>query len=84
MDAYAWALYAAGQYAEARKQMEAALAVGIKDSEMFYHAGAIRSELHDPVAAADYWQQALEVNPHAEAARKALAQASSVAQILTR
>ena len=84
LDAYAWALYANGEYSEARKQMDAALAVGIKDAEMFYHAGAIRSELHEPAAAADYWQQALEVNPHDEDARKALAKASSVAQAPTR
>ncbi len=81
LDAYAWALYADGKYAEARKQMETALAVGIRDSEMLYHAGAIRSEMHDTAAAANYWQEALVVNPRCELARKALSQADSVAQL---
>ena len=81
LDAYAWALYANSQYPEARKQMDAALAVGIRNSEMFYHAGAIRSELHEPVAAIGYWQQALAVNANFDPARKALAQAASLAQL---
>lgn len=84
LDAYAWALYANGDYPEALQQMQAAMAVGIKDSEMLYHAGAIQSELHKPAEAAAYWQQALEVNPRSEAPRKALAQASPVAGLPVR
>ena len=84
LDAYAWALYANGDYPEANKQMEAALAIGIKDSEMLYHAGVISSELHEPAAATDYWRQSLEVNPHAAAAGKALSQASAVARLPTK
>ncbi len=81
LDAYAWALYANGQYPEARKQMDTALAVGIRDAEILYHAGAIRSELHEPAAALGYWQQAVALNPGFEPARKALTQAASVAQL---
>ncbi len=33
LDAYAWALYVNGQYDEARKQIEAALAVGIRNAK---------------------------------------------------
>ena len=34
LDAYAWALHVNGQDAEARKQIETALAVGIRDSKI--------------------------------------------------
>ncbi len=50
LDAYAWALYANREYAEARKQIERALAVGLHDSGMLHHAEAIRSALHEPDA----------------------------------
>jgi len=39
LDCYAWALYKNGQYSEARKQIETALAVGVRDAGMFRHAG---------------------------------------------
>ena len=35
LDAYAWALYASGDLAEAQKQMEKALAVGLRDASFF-------------------------------------------------
>jgi tetratricopeptide (TPR) repeat protein len=41
LDAYAWALHANGRDVEARKQMEAALAVGIRDARLLRHAGEI-------------------------------------------
>lgn len=76
LDAYAWALYRNGKYAEARRQIEAALAVGIRDAQLLYHAGAIALKAHDPLAAARYQQQSLAANPLSEVAgpaRKALA-----------
>lgn len=75
LDAYAWALYANGKYAEARKQMETALAVGIRDVDFYYHAGAIAAKLQDRKAARKYLQQAIELSPKSEpaaAARKLL------------
>jgi tetratricopeptide (TPR) repeat protein len=41
LDAYAWALHVNGRDAEASKQMEAALAVGVRDPAVRRHAGAI-------------------------------------------
>jgi tetratricopeptide (TPR) repeat protein len=38
LDAYGWALHVNGQNAEARKQIETALAVGIRDAKLFHHA----------------------------------------------
>ena len=41
LDAYAWALHVNGRDAEASKQIEAALAVGVRDPAILTHAGAI-------------------------------------------
>ncbi|MBI4484128.1 MAG: tetratricopeptide repeat protein [Acidobacteria bacterium] len=79
LDTYAWALCVNGEYAEARKQIESALAVGIHDAKFFYHAGAIASKLNDQATAARYLTQSLDLNPVSEfstAARKALATVS--------
>lgn len=76
LDAYAWALYANDQFQEARKQIEAALEVGIRDAQMFYHAGAIAAKQGDADAAQQYFKQAIDLNPPSEwagAARNALA-----------
>src|SRR5580698_11105364 len=35
LDSYAWALYQNGQYDDARKQIETALAVGVRDAKIF-------------------------------------------------
>jgi len=47
LDAYAWALHLCGQDAEARKQIEQALAVGVQDAKLFTHAGAIALKVGD-------------------------------------
>jgi tetratricopeptide (TPR) repeat protein len=75
-DALAWALYVNGQYAEARRQIERALAVGIRDARFFYHAGAIAWKLNDRDAAEHYLRQSLETNAqslYASASRDMLA-----------
>lgn len=71
LDAYAWALYANGEYAEARQQIERALAVGIRDAKLLYHAGAITSKLKDRLAAQKYLKESLELNPVSEVAAAA-------------
>ena len=76
LDAYAWALFASGGYSEARKQIEKALAVGIRDAAMLYRAGAIAAAQQDRVAAARYLEKSLDLAPSSEvsdAARKELA-----------
>jgi tetratricopeptide (TPR) repeat protein len=62
LDSYAWALYVNGQYGEARKQIETALAVGIRDAKMFRHAGEISLKAGDKTAAGRYLRQAAELN----------------------
>ena len=57
LDAYAWALHVNGQDAEARKQIETALAVGIRDASLFRHAGEIAAGMGDAFAAEGYLKQ---------------------------
>jgi len=61
-DSYAWALYANGRYKDARKLIEAALAVGLRNATMFSHAGQICLKAGDKSAAERYLQQAAELN----------------------
>jgi len=43
-DALAWSLAAAGNLAEAQKEMQRALAEGTEDARLFFHAGVIASQ----------------------------------------
>lgn len=75
LDAYAWALYANGQYAEAHQQIEKALAIGTRDAVLYYHAGAIDQALGKKAEASRYLRQSLDFNPASEvseAARRAV------------
>jgi len=76
-DCYAWALHANGENVEARKQINAALAVGIRDARLFRHAGEIALALGDRAAAEDYLRQSAELNSvGSEQARITLARLS--------
>lgn len=74
LDAYAWALHVNGQDAEARKQLETALAVGIHDSKLLAHAGEIALRLGDRRAATRYLQESISLHATgSEEARMTLA-----------
>ena len=78
LDAYAWTLHVNGQDAEARKQIETALAVGIRDAKIFRHAGEIALQLGDRSAAERYLQESASLHaPGSEQARTALAALTS-------
>jgi len=62
VDCYAWALHANGQDAEARKQIETALAVGIRNARFFQHAGEIALAVGDRAQAEKYLRQSAELN----------------------
>ncbi len=62
LDAYAWALHVNGQDAQARKQIETALAVGIRDATLFLHAGIITLKSGDQTTAERYLQQSAELH----------------------
>jgi len=81
LDAYAWALHVNGQDAEARKQLEAALAVGIRDSKIFAHAGEIALKLGDRAAAQKYLEESVSLHATgSEQARLVLAEVSGTSQ----
>jgi tetratricopeptide (TPR) repeat protein len=62
LDAYAWALHVSGNDGEARKQMESALAVGIRDAQLFQHAAEIALKSGDRAAAERYRKESAELN----------------------
>jgi tetratricopeptide (TPR) repeat protein len=53
-DAFAWSLAAAGNVAEARSEMERALAEGTEDGRLFFHSAIIASQAGD-AANAEHW-----------------------------
>jgi tetratricopeptide (TPR) repeat protein len=75
LDAYAWALFSNGRYEEAQAQINKALAVGVRDATIFYHAGVVAEGVNDHSAARRFLNASLELNPSSEtagAARQAL------------
>jgi tetratricopeptide (TPR) repeat protein len=62
LDAYAWALYANGQYPEAQKHIQKALSVGIQNANMFRHAGEIELKCGNRASAEDYLRRSAMLN----------------------
>jgi Flp pilus assembly protein TadD len=74
LDAYAWALHVNGRDSEARTQIAAALAVGIRDAKMLRHAGEIALSTGDHAAAERYLLDSTKMNaPGSSQARELLA-----------
>ncbi len=63
LDALAWALYANGDYAEARKQIDKVIAVGIRDPGFFNHASSIYGKLNDAAGAEKYAKLSRDLTP---------------------
>ena len=83
-DALAWTLFKNGRVSEARETMQKALAVGTRDSLLFFHAGAIERQFGNAQEALKYARKALSINPefhvvYADQAREWLVGNSSVA-----
>ena len=81
LDAYALALHANGHKAEACQKIEEALAVGTRDSVLFYHAGIIEAAAGKRVKAIHNFEQSLDLNPVSEvseAARRAVGHSGSL------
>jgi len=77
MDCYAWALHLNNRNQEAMSQITAALAVGIRDAQLFRHAGEIVLATGDHASAQRYLRQSAELNGWgSEEARIALARLS--------
>jgi tetratricopeptide (TPR) repeat protein len=78
LDAYAWALHVNGQDAEARKQIETALAVGVRDAKMLDHAGEIALKLGDKATAQRYLEDSAKL--HAIGSEQARIRLASLGQ----
>ncbi|MGH9336903.1 MAG: tetratricopeptide repeat protein, partial [Vicinamibacteria bacterium] len=70
-EALAWALYRSGRTEAARAEIEAALAVGIRNARMLHHAGAICAAAGDGGSAARYFKESLSANPYSPVASEA-------------
>jgi tetratricopeptide (TPR) repeat protein len=70
-DSYAWALYVNGRYSEARRVIESALAVGIRDARLLRHAGEIAWACGDRSTAKAYLDRAMALKS-AESAKAAI------------
>ena len=78
LDAYAWALHVNGRDTEARTQIAAALAVGIRDAKMLRHAGEIALSTGDRAAGERYLLDSTKMNaPGSSPARDLMASLSA-------
>jgi tetratricopeptide (TPR) repeat protein len=62
-DAYAWALYRSGRFADARRASDTATRWGTPDARFIYHAGAIRMAQGDVAGGRGLVERALALNP---------------------
>ncbi|MGZ5299907.1 MAG: tetratricopeptide repeat protein [Actinomycetota bacterium] len=63
-DAYAWALFAGGRYAEASVYARKAMALGYRNALFAFHAGMIQLRLGNEAAARRLLAEAVGINPH--------------------
>lgn len=66
-DALAWALYRNGQFAEALEQMNQALATGVRDARLYFHAAMIHLAAGQTDEGRQFLQRAAVINPRYEA-----------------
>ena len=78
LDAYAWALYANGEYSQAELEIQRAHAVGIQSEQIFYHAGLIAIKLNKQADAARYFEALLQLNASSEFAKDARSQLATM------
>jgi tetratricopeptide (TPR) repeat protein len=65
LDAYAWALYNNGRYADAQTQMSRALEPGVRDPVYFCHAAQIAAKANDLASAAKFRHEMGSFNENA-------------------
>lgn len=85
-DAWAWALYRAGRFDEARKASAQALRLGTRDARLLFHAGAIALATGDAAQGRKLINEALALNPGFDMSGAAEARAllASTSQTLAR
>ena len=62
-DVYAWALYRAGRFDEARTKSDEALRLGTIEPILYFHAGMIAAKQGDAERAKTHLSKALAINP---------------------
>lgn len=85
-DAYAWALYKNGKFAEAKEMNKKSMRIKANEPLFFYHAGMIEKALGNNKAAVQMLEKALKQNPafdlvKAEAAKTALIELRSAKRV---
>jgi tetratricopeptide (TPR) repeat protein len=83
-DAFAWALYADGRYAEAAGYAATSMMLGYRNALFAFHAGMIQLKLGDATQARRLLSEAIDINPYfsiqyAPVARTALARLGGAA-----
>jgi tetratricopeptide (TPR) repeat protein len=66
-DAYAWTLYRAGRFSDAKAAIDRALTHHTRDARLLYHSGAIRIALGEGREGRDLVGRALALAPHFDA-----------------
>jgi hypothetical protein len=80
LEVHAWALHRSARHAEARTEIEAALAVGVRDPRLFYRAGAIALAQGDEASARRWLEAAAAQIPGSEWGRRARADLARLAR----
>lgn len=78
---YAWALFQNGQAAEAKAQIQKAMAPGVRDSGLYFDAGMIARRADDNANADKYLRIAFEINSNSPDAAEILKQLQSSHQL---
>jgi tetratricopeptide (TPR) repeat protein len=72
LDAYAWALYANGNFKDADVAEQEAIAVGVQNAQIFDHAGHIAEKMNRGDDAGKYFKLAVQANPSSTFAADAM------------
>jgi tetratricopeptide (TPR) repeat protein len=72
LDAYAWALYANGNFQDADAAAQKAITVGVQSAQIFDHAGHIAQKLNRIADADKFFRLSVQCNPASEFATDAL------------
>lgn len=72
LDTYGWICYKMGNYEEARKHIEKAVAISGSSAVLMEHLGDVYDALRDKKNAKKYWEKSLELNPNNQGVKEKL------------
>jgi tetratricopeptide (TPR) repeat protein len=76
LESYAWALFIAKDFTNARKEIDMALVPGVRNAMFFYHAGMIAMKTNDFDGARKFFKQSLEIDAGSPYTTKVIEQLS--------